>query len=46
MRVRDGKLLGPTRPPLADGKPTAVDEMAALAAEEAARGGMRSLPDL
>ena len=36
----------PYSPALADGKPTAVDEMAALAAEEAARGGMCPLPDL
>ena len=39
-------VLRPYSPALADGKPTAVDEMAALAAEEAARGGMCPLPDL
>ena len=39
-------MTRPYSPALADGKPTAVDEMAALAAEEAARGGMCPLPDL
>ena len=46
-RQRDVRHVHARRPPaLADGKPTAVDEMAALAAEEAARGGMCPLPDL